>query len=195
MRIITADPKQKIYLGQRGENEATKVVFPKFTDFPDGEYRLLAQRNGDVAPYPVVVTTDTDNVYWVVSDADCGVEGIGKCELQLAIDEVLVKSVIYITVTGDALDTEGEPPEPYEDWVNDLYDTMDEKIGVAQQAVTDAHAEVLLAKNEVTNAHNEYLDAKAQAEAAAQSASEAAASASVFTITDTNNDGNLKIGA
>ena len=163
MRIITADPKQKIYLGQRGENEATKVVFPKFTDFPDGEYRLLAQRNGDVAPYPVVVTTDTDNVYWVVSDADCGVEGIGKCELQLAIDEVLVKSVIYITVTGNALDTEGEPPEPYEDWVNDVY-------GYAN-------------------------DAKNYAEAAAQSASEAAASASVFTITDTNNDGNIKIGA
>lgn len=112
MRTVNADPKTKIYLGQRGENDATQVVFPKFTDFPDGEYRLLAQRNGDTAPYYVTVTTDTDNVYWLVSDTDCGVEGIGKCELQLSIDETLVKSVIYITVTGDALD-DGEPlPTP-----------------------------------------------------------------------------------
>ena len=46
MRIEIADPKQVIYIGQRGENEATQVVFQKsyFAGFDGGTYELLAQR-------------------------------------------------------------------------------------------------------------------------------------------------------
>ena len=168
MRIENADPEKVIYIGQRGENEATQVVFPKayFAGFEGGAYELLAQRKGDANPYPVAITEDADNVYWTVSSTDCGVEGTGQCELRLTDGEYIVKSLLYVTLTGEALGTEGPLPEPYEDWANDLYATIDEKVGAAQQAVTDAHAEVLLA-------HAEYLDAKAQAEAAAGSASDA----------------------
>ena len=168
MRIENADPKKVIYIGQRGENEATQVVFPKayFAGFQGGSYELLAQRQGDANPYPVAITEDADNVYWTVSDTDCGKEGTGQCELRLTDGEYIVKSLLYVTLTGEALGTEGPLPEPYEDWADDLYATIDEKVGAAQQAVTDAHAEVLLA-------HAEYLDAKAQAEAAAGSASDA----------------------
>lgn len=175
MRIENADPEKVIYIGQRGENEATQVVFPKayFAGFEGGSYELLAQRQGDANPYPVAITEDADNVYWTVSSTDCGVEGTGQCELRLTDGEYIVKSLVYVTLTGEALGTEGPLPEPYEDWADDLYATIDEKVGAAQQAVTDAHAEVLLAKQEVTNAHAEYLLAKAQAEAAAGSASDA----------------------
>lgn len=161
MRIENADPKKYIYIGQRGENEATRVVFPKayFAGFTGQSFRLLAQREGDANPYPVVITQDEDNVYWDVTDTDCGIEGCGECELQLVNGTQLVKSVKYKTRTGDALGTEGPLPAPYEDWADDLYATIDEKVGAAQQAVTDAHAE--------------YLLAKAQAEAAAGSASDA----------------------
>ena len=161
MRIENADPKKVIYIGQRGENEATQVVFPKayFAGFEGGSYELLAQRQGDANPYPVAITEDADNVYWTVSNTDCGVEGTGQCELRLTDGEYIVKSLLYVTLTGEALGTEGPLPEPYEDWADDLYATIDEKVGAAQQAVTDAHAE--------------YLDAKAQAEAAAGSASDA----------------------
>lgn len=168
MRIENADPEKVIYIGQRGENEATQVVFPKayFAGFEGGAYELLAQRQGDANPYPVAITEDADNVYWTVNSTDCGVEGTGQCELRLTDGEYIVKSLLYVTLTGEALGTEGPLPEPYEDWADDLYATIDEKVGAAQQAVTDAHAEVLLA-------HAEYLDAKAQAEAAAGSASDA----------------------
>ena len=161
MRIENADPKKVIYIGQRGENEATQVVFPKayFAGFEGGSYELLAQRQGDANPYPVAITEDADNVYWTVSNTDCGVEGTGQCELRLTDGEYIVKSLLYVTLTGEALGTEGPLPEPYEDWADDLYATIDEKVGAAQQAVTDAHAE--------------YLLAKAQAEAAAGSASDA----------------------
>lgn len=161
MRIENADPEKVIYIGQRGENEATQVVFPKayFAGFEGGTYELLAQRQGDANPYPVAITEDADNVYWTVSDTDCGVEGTGQCELRLTDGEYIVKSLLYVTLTGEALGTEGPLPEPYEDWADDLYATIDEKVGAAQQAVTDAHAE--------------YLLAKAQAEAAAGSASDA----------------------
>ena len=177
MREIIAEPRQAIVLGIRGENEATRVAFPKsyFAEFDltGGEFRLLAQRNGDANPYPVTVTEDDTNVYWTVSGTDCAIYGQGKCELQFTVGTLLAKSIVYVTVTGISLDTEGPLPEPYEDWADDLYATIDEKVGAAQQAVTDAHAEVLLAKQEVTNAHAEYLLAKAQAEAAAGSASDA----------------------
>lgn len=161
MRIENADPEKVIYIGQRGENEATQVVFPKayFAGFEGGAYELLAQRKGDANPYPVAITEDADNVYWTVSSTDCGVEGTGQCELRLTDGEYIVKSLLYVTLTGEALGTEGPMPEPYEDWANDLYETVNGMVGQAQQAVTDAHAE--------------YLDAKAQAEAAAGSASDA----------------------
>ena len=137
---IIADLNKPIPLGQRGENEATIVKFPKFGT---GEYRLLAQRATDAYPYPVAITEDDSYVIWTVSSTDCGIEGMGKCILHLADGTYLEKTRVYITVTGDALGTEGEMPEPYEDWADELYDTFDEKIGEAQQAATNAHAEDL----------------------------------------------------
>ena len=114
MRIEIADPKQVIYIGQRGENEATQVVFQKsyFAGFDGGTYELLAQRKGDADPYPVTITEDADNVYWTVSDTDCGVEGNGQCELSLVNGTQIVKSLVYVTRTGASLGAEEPLPTP-----------------------------------------------------------------------------------
>lgn len=163
---IIADLNHPIPLGQRGENEATVVKFPKFGT---GTYALLAQRSGDANPYPVVITEDDTYVIWTVSSTDCGIEGMGKCELHLVDDTYLEKTLVYTTVTGKALGTAGEMPEPYEDWSETIY-------GYAQTAQASAG------------------DASQSADDAAASAREAAESASVFTLTDPNNDGNIIIG-
>jgi len=172
MRVLKANPNQAVRLGRKGENEATKIVFSKsyFSKFGTGEYRLIAQRNGDAAPYPVAITQDEDNIYWTVSDSDCGVWGHGRCELQLVNGDLLVKSVTYTTWTDEALPTEGELPEPYEDWVDDLYDTIDGKIAEADRAMD---GKINTAQQAVTDAHAEYLLAKGQAELAASSANDA----------------------
>ena len=154
MRIEIADPKQVIYIGQRGENEATPVVFQKsyFAGFDGGTYELLAQRKGDADPYPVTITEDTDNVYWTVSDTDCGVEGNGQCELRLSNGEQLVKSLVYMTRTGNALGTEGPMPEPYEDWADTIYGyatDAQEAAGEAAQSAREAAASAQTAHDEV----------------------------------------------
>lgn len=155
MRPIIADPKKVIYIGQRGENIATQVIFPKsyFDGFTGTTYRLLAQRKTDAQPYPVVITEDSDNVYWTVSDTDCGVEGTGFCELQLAgANDLLVKSIKYVTQTGSALDTEGPMPAPYEDFANTIYnyaETAQEAAGDADQSARDAAASAQTAHDEV----------------------------------------------
>lgn len=154
MRIENADPKKVIYIGQRGENEATQVVFPKayFAGFDGGTYELLAQRQGDANPYPVAITEDTDNVYWTVSNTDCGVEGTGQCELRLTDGEYIVKSLLYVTLTGEALGTEGPLPEPYEDWADTIYGyatDAQEAAGEAAQSAREAAASAKTAHDEV----------------------------------------------
>lgn len=158
MRIENADPKKVIYIGQRGENEATQVVFPKayFAGFEGGSYELLAQRQGDANPYPVAITEDAANVYWTVSDTDCGVEGTGHCELMLTNGEQLVKSLVYVTLTGDALDTAGPMPAPYQDFANTIYGyatDAQEAAGEAAQSAREAAASAQTAHDEVQKFH------------------------------------------
>lgn len=122
MNIITVNGSD-ISLGRRGENLVTQIRFPVagWADmYGNGTFGLLAQRQGDSNPYPVSITTDSEYVYWDVSSADTGVAGIGKAELRYTVGEALAKSVIYITRTAPALDDAGDPPEPYESWVNEV---------------------------------------------------------------------------
>lgn len=149
MRVIVASQKKPIYIGQRGENEATKVIFPKsyFSEFDDtnGAYNLVAQRKTDTLPYIVSTTSDEENVYWIVSDTDCAIEGVGSCELQLLVNTQVVKSIIYITVTGKSLDASGPVPDPYQDLVQTVAGYAQEAKGSAQEAESYAQA----AKSEV----------------------------------------------
>ena len=156
MREIIAEPRQAIVLGIRGENEATRVAFPKsyFAEFDltGGTFRLLAQRNGDANPYPVTITEDDTNVYWTVSDTDCAIYGQGKCELQFTVGTLLAKSIVYVTVTGISLDTEGPLPEPYEDWADTIYGyatDAQEAAGEAAQSAREAAASAQTAHDEV----------------------------------------------
>ena len=179
MRIITAELNKPINLGERGENLATQVQFPvsdMVETYGEGTFRLLAQRAGE-DPYPVSITSDESYVYWDVTSADTGIEGTGYAELQLIIDEVLAKSQTYTTRTDKALGEEGDAPNPWEGYVDTVLDTMDSKAETAQQAVTDAH--------------NEYLSAKEQAEAASEMAQQIAETA--LNITDPNGDGHLVV--
>lgn len=127
MNIITVKGSD-FPLGRRGENLVTQIRFPVAgwaEKYGDGTFSLLAQRQGDVNPYPVSINTDSEYVYWNVSSADTGVAGIGKAELRYTVGEALAKSMVYITRTAPALDDAGEPPEPYESWVNDVMDAAE----------------------------------------------------------------------
>lgn len=124
MRIIVVKPGCYIPIGRLGENEATKTLFPVeewVESYGEGVFSLLVQRNGDANPYPAVVDVEEfdgkTHVAWIVTDADVARVGRGKCELIYTVGGVVAKSEIYVTITGEALSSAGDPPEPWEDWV------------------------------------------------------------------------------
>ena len=122
MKTVTVNDKN-INLGQRGENLAVRVRFPMQTWHDlygsNGEFQLLAQRPGDADPYPVGTVIEGGSVYWYVTSADTSVPGTGSCELRYLVDGVLAKSHVWSTIVNESLGNPGEPPEPYQSWVDE----------------------------------------------------------------------------
>lgn len=150
MREFWVKDTVTIPIGRLGENESTVIIFD-VKDYEQlfgvGVFELLHQRKGDVQPYPCVIQHVNDTVRWVVKDADVSVQGYGRCELIYVVNDVIAKSEIFTTVTGEALLGGTEPPEPYEDWVQSVLEA-----GAAAQA--SAAAASISADNASTSEQN-----------------------------------------
>ena len=142
MVTIQADEKTPIRLGRVGENEVTQVQFDLselIKDYGDGTVTLMAKRSQDTDAYPVATTRNNTKMSWLVTSGDTAYKGQGKCELFWYVGNALAKSIVFVTIVEPDIGGVGEePPQPYEPWIKALEDEMDEKIGTAQQAVTDA---------------------------------------------------------
>lgn len=177
MREVKAIPGKDIFLGRCGENKATCVVFD-ISDwqrvFGDGTAQMIHQRNGDKQPYPCVLEQDGDTVVWCITNSDVAVAGRGRVELQFYMDDTLVKSETFTTVTERALSPASEtPPDPFESW-------MDTMLGVASDAQESAAVAVESAATAVSSANaaaKSESNAKESEVAAANSASTATISA------------------
>ena len=133
-------------IGRRGENEAVRLLFPiapwreQFGN--GGTFQLVAQRQNDPAPYPVAIEVDDRYVYWTVNAADTAVVGNGTCELYYFVDDVLAKSVIYLTLVFESMDEPGEAPEPQAAWLEQVLGYATEAaISAADAAESAADAE------------------------------------------------------
>lgn len=123
-RIIDAH-NDVLMLGKTGENLAATVRFPVASWIEAhgiGTFQLLVKRNGDVYPYPAeVLLADETYVLWNITESDVANPGYGKCELQYFVDNILAKSWTWVTKVVQSLDdTEEDPPEPYESWVQSV---------------------------------------------------------------------------
>ena len=125
MREFRAKKSSPIFLGLRGENNATKVIF-NISDMiktfgPNGTVSLLAKRANDDVPYPCVIEQSGTEVFWKITNADSAHVGKGSCELRYTVDDTLAKSETWRTIVMDAI---GEPsedvPEPYQDFMDQL---------------------------------------------------------------------------
>lgn len=134
--IIISEPTMSVVIGRPGENEATLIKFPIahwLEDFGNaGTFALTHKRQTDEGSYPCVVTADDEYVSWVINSADVAVTGNGKAVLYYTIDGQIVKSKTYITVTMETVETEIEPPEPYEPWIDQLLSTTAENAKSAE---------------------------------------------------------------
>lgn len=184
MRVIYPDRNGTVNLGRCGEKEATEVRFAVsyfYKNFgEDGYFALIHQRQGDTSPYPVAVTVEDGYVRWRVHNADVAKEGDGECELQYYLGETLAKSVIYKTKTARALDGAGDPPEPWESWIEDVEGyarDASEAAESAQQSAQSAEQFADTARGHAVTAgryKDQAISAAEDASAYAQGASDAA---------------------
>lgn len=210
MPIYRAVPGEPLPLGRRYEHNATVVEFDIsawIEEFGAGSVRLLHQRQGDAAPYPVeIVRTDRDGalnaesgalVLWHVSRTDTAQRcQYGKAELRYyagteGAEEFLVKSDVYKTVVLDALGASlADAPEGEEDWLAALLGAVNEmegSVSAAQTAADNAQSAASAAADDANTAY-----AAAIAARAAQEAAESAAENGGGTITEIRMNGASK---
>ena len=133
-----AHPGSIIALGRRGENMARQVVFDIsawVAVYGAGTAQAVAQRAGDVSPYPVSIEQTDTAAIWTVSAADTSVVGDGKVELLYTVDDVVVKSEVWKTSVLESLsDDTAEPPEAASGWVEQVLAAGAQAVDAAEAA-------------------------------------------------------------
>lgn len=180
---IATSTKKTLWLGRVGENLAREIVFDcsKFAElYGPGTALLFVKQPNDGVKYPVAIAQNGNIVHWVITAADVGVSGYGQAELQWIVDNSVSKTQIFTTKIYQSMTgTDApEPPDPYQDWVDEITE-------VGAQASIDAASASRSADNAAASqeaAHTSEVNAAASAQNAAQSAessSDSALSASV----------------
>ena len=186
MREVHAKLGEDIWLGRRGENLATRVIFDVsgWMSSGKGTISLLHQRNGDNVPYICVITVDGGTVMWDITAADVEVAGRGRAELQYLDGDVCKKSAIYTTNTLRALTNAGDaPPAPHEGWVREVLEAKAAADASAQNAQGSAETaesyalEAEIYSGTARGAASQAQSAADRAQSAAQTAAMDAANA------------------
>ncbi|MCQ2439619.1 MAG: hypothetical protein MJ074_07635 [Oscillospiraceae bacterium] len=143
-----------LYLGKRGTNETTRVLFPMEEGMD--EIAVLHKRVGDEHPYAVPVSITAGGVEWVIGLADTAVAGTGVAEVIYKSGGKVAKSVTYTTRCDESID-DGEiiVPTAAESWV---------------QHVAELTASAQLAERGAEAAAEVAVDCKDDAQDAAQRA-------------------------
>lgn len=144
---VTEKDASNIIIGRRGTYATEQIVFDLgylIENFGDGTAVLMVKRLKDSAAYPPSGTVqDGDKLVWTVNDTDTSYKGHGECELFWYVDGGLAKTVIWsVTVLRDIGDTQIDPPDPYESWIDTLTELGAETLANAQAAAqSEANAE------------------------------------------------------
>lgn len=161
-----------IYLGRQGENLARTVeidVGAMLDAYPGASIGLVFQRAGETELYIGATTLDGTMLSWPISAAVTANAGRGKIEVRAMLGDVLAKSVTAPTQVDASLSGAGStPPDPEEDWIDDVLQAASEakrsaasaadSAQKAEQAVEDAKdaaAAVEAAKTEAVQAVQE----------------------------------------
>ena len=130
-------PLQYLSVGYVGETGARPVKFDFSawaTEYGSGVLQMLLQRPGDADPYPVVLDIDGTTATWTPDATDTAAQGQGQAQLIYTVGGVVVKNAIFRVLIAPSLGAAGDPPEPYEDWLERLLTIAAE----AQQSAIDA---------------------------------------------------------
>lgn len=170
MNTVKVENCNTLFIGRRGENEVTEVVFD-FTEwqeqFGTGVINLYVKRNGDSAAYPVVLSIDGTVATWLVTEIDTNVAGNGKAEYVYLVDGKVAKSAVFPFYVGEDIgQPASEAPDPYESWLETLTalgaDTQANAQAAAQSA-SDAAESAESASESAVQADDSAEDAEAWA--------------------------------
>lgn len=157
----TRDP---IFLGRRGENLATRICFDVPEDLSGYAYTVYVRRPRERESYPAAyIARDGNTIVWTVSNVDTALSGEGQVQIRFTENGVVVKTMVYRTEVGNAIDINTSPaPEWQETWLDALTE-------LAETTHTNAENAAESEQNAKTSEDN----AKASEEAAAESATQA----------------------
>lgn len=170
MNTVKVENCKTLFIGRRGENEVTEVVFD-FTEwqeqFGTGVIDLYVKRSVDFDAYPVVLSVDGTVATWLVTAADTDVVGSGKIEFVYTVDQKVAKSAIFPFYVGEDIgQASSEPPDPYESWIETLTELGTETQANAQaaaQSASDAADSAASASESAGQAEDSAEDAEAWA--------------------------------
>ena len=151
-----------IYLGRQGENLARTVeidVGAMLEAYPGASIGLVFQRAGETELYIGATTLDGTVLSWPISAAVTANAGRGKIEVRAMLGDALAKSVTAPTQVDASLSgAGGTPPDPEDDWIDDVLQAASE----AKQSAANAADSAQKAEQAVEDAK----DAAAAVEAA-----------------------------
>lgn len=141
MYSVSDETRKPIFEGVQGENEAREIQFDITSwieELGEGVCTATAKRPTDTTPYPVTVTRSGNVVTWKPNSTDTSIEGIGAFQLSFSINDVVAKTRIWNTKIAPSLVGAGDPPDPYDDWIQDLRDIAAETLIYSQNAANSA---------------------------------------------------------
>ena len=140
---LGACPLQYLSVGYVGETGARPVAFDFSAwaaEYGAGVLQLLFQRFGDAEPYPVVLDIDGETATWTPDATDTAAQGQGQAQLVYTVGGVIVKNAIFRVLIAPSLGAAGDPPEPYESWLERLTELAAETQQNALDAAESAEA-------------------------------------------------------
>lgn len=173
-----------IYLGRQGENLARTVeidVGAMLEAYPGASIGLVFQRAGETELYIGATTLGGTVLSWPISAAVTANAGRGKIEVRAMLGDVLAKSVTAPTQVDVSLSGAGStPPDPEEDWIDDVLQAASE----AKQSAASAADSAQQAEQAVENAKDAAADVEAAKTEAVQAVREAGQAASEAVSTE-----------
>ena len=117
--------RQPIPIGHRSEKGVQAIEFDVTAwvgAYGSGTLTVVMKRWGDEVPYPIALEIDENNkATWTFSDTDTAKPGMAYAQLSYVVGDTIVKkSDVYTLYVMDSLTGEGEPPEAYESWLEQL---------------------------------------------------------------------------
>lgn len=172
-----------IYLGRQGENLARTVeidVGAMLDAYPDAAVGLIFQRAGEAELYIGATSLDGSILSWPITAAVTANAGRGKIEVRAMLGQVIVKSITAPTRVDISLSGAGSPPDPEDDWINNVMQAAsdaEKSADSAEKSAESASASAAAAEKSAQDAAQALADvgaAKAEAVQAVQEAGQAA---------------------